>query len=171
MTAPLSQDLRARIVRAVQKGSSIRQAAARYEVSPSAAVKLLRRVRETGSSAPARIGGHRRRILEPHQDLLRALVEAKPEITLAEIRAVLQSRGIVVRALSTLHDMLERMKLTRKKTRTAKLTGRPAVRARQGKQRDHVESGCAVFAPDVPSQAVGASSSTAPGSLRPAPGP
>jgi transposase len=117
MTAPLSQDLRARIVRAVQKGSSIRQAAARYEVSPSAAVKLLRRVRETGSSAPARIGGHRRRILEPHQDLLRSLGEAKPEITLAEIRAVLQSRGIVVRALSTLHDMLKRMKLTRQKRR------------------------------------------------------
>jgi hypothetical protein len=41
---------------------------------------------------------------------------------------VLQSRGIVVRALSTLHDMLKRLKLTRKKTRTAKLTGRPAVR-------------------------------------------
>jgi transposase len=115
MTAPLSQDLRARIVRAVEGGGSIRQAAIRYQVSPSAAVKLLRRVRETGSSAPARIGGHRRPILEPHQDLLRSLVEAKPEITLAELQAELRSRGIVVRALSTLHDMLERMKLTRKK--------------------------------------------------------
>jgi hypothetical protein len=31
MTASLSQDLRARIVRAVQNGSSIRQAATRYE--------------------------------------------------------------------------------------------------------------------------------------------
>ncbi len=57
MVAPLSQDLRRRIVRAVESGSSIRQAAARYEVSPSAAVKLMRRVRETGSTAPARIGG------------------------------------------------------------------------------------------------------------------
>jgi putative transposase len=52
MTAPLSQDLRERIVRAVEGGSSIRQAAARYEVSPSAAVKLMRRVRETGYVAP-----------------------------------------------------------------------------------------------------------------------
>ena len=51
MTAPLSQDLRERIVRAVEGGSSIRQAAVRYEVSPSAAVKLMRRVRETGSVA------------------------------------------------------------------------------------------------------------------------
>src|SRR6187200_465231 len=64
LTAPLSQDLRRRIVRAVEGGSSIRRAAARYEVSPSAAVKLMRRVRETGSTAPARIGGHRRPVLD-----------------------------------------------------------------------------------------------------------
>ena len=77
MTTPLSHDLRRRIVRAVEKGSSIRQAAARYEVSPSAAVKLMRRLRETGSVRPERIGGHRRPVLEPHQDLLRSLVDAK----------------------------------------------------------------------------------------------
>jgi|UPI0004B9B74F transposase len=47
MTAPLSQDLSRRIVRAVEEGCSIRQTAARYEVSPSAAMKLIRRLRET----------------------------------------------------------------------------------------------------------------------------
>jgi transposase len=119
MTAPLSQDLRRRIVRAVEQGSSIRQAAARYEVSPSAAVKLVRRVRETGSVMPNRIGGHRRRVLEPHQDLLRSLVEAKSGITLAEIQAELQARGIVVQALSTIHLTLRRMGLTRKKRHSA----------------------------------------------------
>jgi putative transposase len=115
MTTPLSQDLRRRIVRAVEKGSSIRQAAARYEVSPSAAVKLMRRLRETGSAMPARIGGHRRAVLEPHQDLLRSLVESKSGITLSEIQAELRSRGIVVQALSTIHLMLKRMDLTHKK--------------------------------------------------------
>src|SRR3712207_8331359 len=98
MTAPLSQDLRERIVRAIEGGSSIRQAAARYEVSPSAAVKLMRRVRETGSTAPARIGGHRRPVLEPHADVVRALVDAKTDITLAEIRAELHERGKIGRA-------------------------------------------------------------------------
>ncbi len=115
MTAPLSQDLRRRIVRAVEGGSSIRRAAARYEVSPSAAVKLMRRLRETGSIAPARIGGHRRPVLEPHADVVRALVEAKTDITLAEIRAELHERGIVVHALSTIHHALRRIGLTRKK--------------------------------------------------------
>jgi transposase len=117
MTAPLSQDLRERIVRAVEGGSSIRQAAARYEVSPSAAVKLLRRVRETGSVAPDRIGGHRRPVLEPHQDLLRSLVEARPAITLAELQTELRARTIVVSALSTIHHALRRLGFTRKKRR------------------------------------------------------
>jgi transposase len=115
MTTPLSQDLRRRIVLAVEKGSSIRQAAARYEVSPSAAVKLMRRMRETGSVTPERIGGHRPAVLEPHQDLLRSLVEAKSGITLAEIQAELRVCGIVVQALSTIHLMLRRMNLTHKK--------------------------------------------------------
>ncbi len=55
MTAPLSRDLRERIVRSVSGGTSIREAAKRFEVSPSAAIKLMQRVRETGSTAPARV--------------------------------------------------------------------------------------------------------------------
>jgi transposase len=68
MTKPLSQDLRRRIARAVEKGSSIRQAAAQYEVSPLAAVKLMRRLHESGSVTSDRIGGHRRAVLEPQQE-------------------------------------------------------------------------------------------------------
>ena len=115
MTAPLSRDLRERIVRAVKRGASIRQAALRFEVSPSAAVKLMRRVRETGSAAPGRIGGHRRPVLAPHQGLLRSLVDARDDITLAEIKAELRSRGILVQALSTIYLALRRLGLTRKK--------------------------------------------------------
>jgi putative transposase len=80
MPAPISMDLRRRIVRAVERGSSIRAAARRFAVSPSAAIKLVQKVHETGSVAPARYGGHRRPLLAPHQaDLLR-LVEATPDI-------------------------------------------------------------------------------------------
>jgi transposase len=86
MTAPLSQDLRRRLVRAVEAGSSAREAARRFEVSASAAIKLVRRVRETGSAAPAKIGGHRKPLLAGHEDLLHELTSAKPGITLAEIQ-------------------------------------------------------------------------------------
>ena len=116
MPVPMSRDLRERIVRAVAKGSSIRQAAARFAVSPSAAVKLMRRVRETGSSAPARFGGYRRPVLAPHDALLRALVERKPDLTLAEIQAELRQRVGVAVCLATIHPRLRRLGLRRKKS-------------------------------------------------------
>src|SRR3712207_1976064 len=115
MTAPLSQDLRERIVRAVEGGSPIRQAARRFAVSASAAIKLMQRVRQTGSTAPAKIGGYRRPLLEKHADDLRTIVSSQAGITLREIRAALTARGIVVKALSTIADMLHRLGLSHKK--------------------------------------------------------
>ena len=115
MPAPLSLDLRERIVRAVEKGSSIRQAALRFEVSPSAAVKLVRRVRESGSPAPARFGGHRRPILDDHAALVGSLLSAKPDLTLVELQTELARQGVVVQATSTILRWLRRAGLTRKK--------------------------------------------------------
>ena len=115
MTAPLSQDLRERIARFVEAGSSARRAAERFEVSPSAAIKLMQRVRETGSTAPAKIGGHRRPVLEPHADTLRAIATSKAGITLKEMREALHGLGIAVKALSTISDMLHRLGLSHKK--------------------------------------------------------
>src|SRR5215212_666926 len=103
MTAPLSQDLRERLVRAVEGGSTIRQAARRFAVSASAAIKLMQRVHQTGSTAPAKIGGYRRPLREAHADALRA------------IKAALAARGIAVKALSTIADMLHRLGLSHKK--------------------------------------------------------
>jgi transposase len=80
MTAPLSADLRRRLVRAVEAGSSARAAARRFEVSASAAITLLRRVRATGSTAPAKIGGYRRRLLAGHEDLPLAPLAAPPAL-------------------------------------------------------------------------------------------
>ena len=117
MTAPLSADLRARLVRAVEGGSPARAAARRFEVSPSAAIKLMRRVRATGSTAPAKVGGYRRPLLAGHEDLLRQLTAAKPGITLAELRAALAGRGIVVGSLATIWSTLRRPGLSHKKSR------------------------------------------------------
>jgi transposase len=115
MPAPLSRDLRDRIIRAVAGGSSIRQAALRFDVSPSAAVKLMRRFRASGSPAPAHFGGHRRPILEPHEALVRSLLEAKSDISLVEIQAELRRHGVVVGATSTIGRWLRRAGLTLKK--------------------------------------------------------
>ena len=116
MALPLSQDLRARIVRAVAEGSSIRQAA-RFEVSPSSAIKLMSRVRTTGSTAPAKIGGYRRPLLDGHKALLRELTSAKPGITLLEIKGALAERGIKAGHISNIWTTLRRLGLSHKKSR------------------------------------------------------
>jgi putative transposase len=102
-------------VRAVEGGSFIRQAALRFDVSPSAAINLMRRVRECGSTAQARSGGHRRPILDEHAGLVRSHLDAKADMMLVEIQAELARRGIVVRATSTILRWLRRAGLMRKK--------------------------------------------------------
>src|SRR6185295_19512750 len=103
------------IVRCVAAGTSARSAAQRFDVSASAAIKLLQRVRETGSTAPAKIGGYRRPILEPHAETLRSIATSRPGITLKEMREALHDLGIEVKALSTVAEMLQRLGLTHKK--------------------------------------------------------
>ena len=115
MTAPLSQDLRARIARLVSDGVSARAAAERFQVSPSAAIKLMQRVRKTGSTAPGKIGGHRRPLLAPHAETLKTIATARRGVTLKEMRQQLRELGIEVKALSTISDMLHRLGLSHKK--------------------------------------------------------
>jgi transposase len=117
MPAPMSLDLRERIVAAVAGGSSIREAARRFAVSQSAAIKLMQRVRTTGSAAPARFGGHRRPLLAPHEAGLRRLVETRPDSTLAELQTELQRRFGIAAGLSTIHNTLRRLGLRHKKSR------------------------------------------------------
>ena len=73
MTAPLSNDLRLRVVKAIEGGLSRRAAAAKFEVSIASAVRWYQRFKRTGSIEPDAIGGdhhshraeaHAARILE-----------------------------------------------------------------------------------------------------------
>jgi transposase len=114
MAAPLSRDLRERIVRSVTAGSSARRAAARFAVNPSTAIRLMQRVRRTGSTLPAKFGGHRRPILLAHAAALQRMIVGKPDMTLAEIQVELTKLGVSV-AVSTIHRTLQRFGLRHKK--------------------------------------------------------
>jgi len=94
----------------------MREAARRYSVAASTAIKLMQRVEATGSAAPARFGGHRRALLGPHENDLRRLVEATPDITLAELQAALRCRLGIRVGLSTIHNTLRRIGLRHKKS-------------------------------------------------------
>jgi transposase len=71
----------------VDGGVSRRVAAERFLMSHSAAIKIVRRAHETGGVAPAKIGGYRKPKLGAHEETRRAIVEKKPDRTLADIQA------------------------------------------------------------------------------------
>jgi transposase len=87
-----SEDLRARLIEHVAAGGTRRGAARRFGVSPSCAVKLVRHVERTGSTAPARrgrpAGGGK---LAAHMATLIRWVEAMPDITMPELAAKLMA--------------------------------------------------------------------------------
>ncbi len=108
-----SLDLRERIVEAVGSGSSARSAARRFGVSASSAIKLVRRWRETGSYAPGRVGGQKKRKLAEHKAWLHAVMTTEPDITLSELRDRLAAKGIAISRQSindTLHALGYRYK-------------------------------------------------------------
>lgn len=97
MGKALSTDLRERIVADVNGGNTRRGAAARFEVAASTAVRLKARYDETGTVASARIGrppGSGK--LGEHRAFIIGQVEERPDITMPELAALLDERGVVV---------------------------------------------------------------------------
>jgi|SRR5271166_4087663 len=117
MARALSRDLRERIVRAIEGGSSRRAAAEQFAVSESCAIKLMQRFERTGSVAPAAMGGRKPFALADHAAEVHALLAAQPDATLDELHAQLASQGIVV-GRSSIDRFLRALNLTRKKRRS-----------------------------------------------------
>ena len=93
----LSEDLRIRVIEAVEAGSSRRGAAARFGVSVSSAIRWVDVWRRTGRTAPYPRGGDRRSgRIEGAAAFLLAKVEETPDITLAELQALLKERDLSV---------------------------------------------------------------------------
>jgi transposase len=90
MTRPLSNDIRERLVSAVDSGLSRRSAARRFGVAASTAIKWVDQWRRTGDVGPRPQGGdHRSHRIEAHAEEILALVNEMPDITLGEIAAQL----------------------------------------------------------------------------------
>jgi transposase len=112
-----SSDLRKRVVGFVDAGHSRQEAARRFGVSASFAVKLDARRRETGSTEPAvqgrpRGGGK----LAPHMDFLIGRVKAQPDITMPELAGELEAQRGVVAASASISRVLRKAGFTYKKS-------------------------------------------------------
>ena len=111
MAAAYSMDLRERVITDSDAGLSSKELAERYHVSRAWVDALKQRRRETGSIAPRKQTKFRRRVLEGQEDRLRALVTARPDATLAELRDRLRTSV----ALATIWRELNQLDLTVKK--------------------------------------------------------
>jgi transposase len=96
ITRPLSNDLRERVVAAIVGGESCRSVASRFGVAVSSVVKWSQRYRATGSVAPGKVGGHRKRVLEPHRAFVLERIGQTPHLTLHGLKEELAARGVNV---------------------------------------------------------------------------
>ena len=96
MTRAYSNDLRERVVLAVRSGGSCRAVAERFGVAVSSVVKWSQRHRTTGSVVPGKMGGHRKRVLEPHRAFIVERISQTPHLSLHGLKAELAGRGVTV---------------------------------------------------------------------------
>lgn len=114
----LSDDLRVRVIRAIEGGLSRRAAADRFGVSASSAIRWMSDYLSEGRSCAKPQGGDQRSgRIEEQADFLMAAIEETPDITLAELRErLIEARGETF-ALSTIHGFFRRHGVSYKKRR------------------------------------------------------
>jgi putative transposase len=123
MGKPYSLDLRERVIAAVEEeGMSRHQAAARFGVAISTAIKWVARFRKTGSIVPHKVGGNRpKTIRDEHRDWLIQRCKER-DFTLRGLVAELTARGLKVDYRSV-WEFVHAENLSFKKNGSAQRTG------------------------------------------------
>ena len=110
-----SQDLRDRVLRAVERGDRPAEIARRFEVSRVWVYQVRDRWQREGSRSSLRIGGHRRSCLAGMEAQVRAWIEAEVDLTLAEICSRLSHEAGIQIKVPALWHQLDKWNLTLKK--------------------------------------------------------
>jgi len=117
-----SEDLRARVLAAVDGGLAARAAARVFRVSVSYIYKALIRRRQTGQTSASTRRGHRPRKLVPAQEAaLAAHIAAHSDITLAALQAWLMSEHGVRLSNGAMWAAVARLGLSFKKRRSGRV--------------------------------------------------
>jgi transposase len=124
MVRPYSVDLRDRVVGRVEGGHSVREVAEMFEVSVSSVVKWSQRKRQTGSVASKPMGSRQARSLAAQRDWMLARIVEKPDITLRELVAELETQSIDT-SYGSVWRLLKDEGISFKK-KSARLGARPA---------------------------------------------
>ncbi len=102
---PYSNDLRERVVGAVEGGETVRRVAERFGVSVSSVVKWHQRYRSTGSVSPSPMGGNRTSVLDKHREFILEQIKHTPHLSLHRLAALLGDRGVEVSHNGVWHFM------------------------------------------------------------------
>ncbi|MGA8771181.1 MAG: IS630 family transposase, partial [Rhodomicrobium sp.] len=138
MTKPYSMDLRERVVSAVDaEGMSRHEAAARFGIAVSSAIRWMARYRKTGNVAPSKIGGYKPKTLRgEHASWLVARCQ-ESDFTISQLVEELQSlRGLKVDRRSV-WEFLHAEGLSHKKTAAAQEQDRKDVKRRREQWRKY----------------------------------
>jgi transposase len=112
-----SQDLRERVLRAVDQGLSRTEVVRMFGVSSASIKRYLKQRKETGNLAPKAIPGRPPHKLKPLLDRLQPQLEAHPDATLEEHCRLWEAETGVKVSISTMSCAIQRLKWTRKKRR------------------------------------------------------
>lgn len=132
MPRACSNDLRERVVKAVEGGASCRSAALRFGVAPSSAIKWVARWRARGDVSPTSQRGRVRSPLYPHRAWLLEQVATTPGLTLAELRERLAAEHGLVAGLAALWGFFKREGISFKKNAAALRAGQTRRREKKG---------------------------------------
>src|SRR5215475_14053724 len=129
MGKPYSDDLRERVVAAIEAGHTRVKVAKLYNMALSTVGGIIKRKRETGSVSPDKFGGYKTFTLEPHTDRVKELVAEQPDSTLAELQVRLAKEKVKV-SQSGISRFLRHINVTfKKKVLHAAEQDRPDVAA------------------------------------------
>lgn len=117
MTRPYSNDLRERVAAFALAERSTHLAARTFSVSKATAVRWARKLRDTGTVTPGKIGGHRLHLLRGERGWLMSRMANEPDVTLRQLLAELEVRGIAV-SYGTLWNFVHDQGLSFKKNRS-----------------------------------------------------
>jgi len=129
---PYSQDLRDRVLSALERGERPTDIARRFEVGRGWVHQVRRQLRVEGRRTSLPIGGHRTSLVAPLEAEIRAWIAERPDLTLAEMcERLAREHGVAIK-ISALWHQLNKWGLSykknsaRKRARTTRRAGRAA---------------------------------------------
>jgi transposase len=126
-----SQDLRDRVLRALDRGERPTEIARRFEVSRVWVHQVRERLQKEGKRSSLPMGGYRKSRIADMEPQIRAWIKKEVDLTLAEMCERLEEHGVIIK-VSALWHQLDKWKLSLKKN-----PARQRARARRREGRTH----------------------------------